>query len=154
MTAGDRFLMTSKKRANNTTSNYIISSDRYNLHKEAAGYIGKLRANFVGTEFVVYDDGQSPEAKSGGAGGGGGLSSEIRQELAVVNYASNVMGSRGPRKMRVAVPRVLPDGRRVVFQPDRDEDGMMSKLKTGHTQDMFTLVNKPPKWNDLVSITA
>jgi tubby-related protein 1 len=148
LVAGDRFLMAAKKRGSNATSNYLISMDRYTLNKEAASFIGKLRANFVGTEFIAYDDGQSPENKGTATAS---TSPELRQELAVVNYASNVMGSRGPRKMRVAVPRVLPDGRRVVFQPDRDEDGMMNKFKAGHTQDMFTIVNKPPKWNDLVS---
>lgn len=74
------------------------------------------------------------------------------QELGVVNYASNVLGSRGPRKMKVAVPKVLNDGsnRRIMFQPDRDEDNMMAKFKAGYIQDMQLLINKPPKWNDQV----
>jgi tubby and related proteins len=72
------------------------------------------------------------------------------QELSIINYASNVLGSRGPRKMKVAVPKVLPDGRRVTFQPDHEEDSMIAKFKAGYIQDMFLLINKPPKWNDQV----
>ncbi len=67
-----------------------------------------------------------------------------------MNYASNVLGSRGPRKMKVAVPKVLPDGRSVTFQPDRDEDSMVAKFKAGYIQDMALLINKPPKWNEQV----
>ena len=58
----------------------------------------QLRANFIGTEFVVYDNGNNPkdsdlDSSAGCAG--------VRQELGLVLYASNVLGSRGPRKMKV-----------------------------------------------------
>ena len=36
---------------------------------------------------------------------------------AVVTYANNMLGSRGPRKMKVAVPRIQPDGNPSRFQP-------------------------------------
>jgi tubby-related protein 1 len=51
----DRFLLAAKKRSKNKTSNYIISQDAKSLGKDSASYLGKLRSNFVGTEFVVYD---------------------------------------------------------------------------------------------------
>ena len=56
--------------------------------------------------------------------------------------------------MKVAVPKVMPDGRRMLFQPDNEEDSMQSKLKAGYIQDMFLLINKPPKWNDQVRCSA
>lgn len=54
----------------------------------------QVRSNFVGTEFVAFDDGVAPDAKPPPAD-----RTHLRQEIAVVNYASNVLGSRGPRKM-------------------------------------------------------
>jgi hypothetical protein len=63
---GDRFLMASKKRTNNKTSNYLISMDKRDLARESPAFIGKVRANFVGTEFTVFDDGASPETKGTG----------------------------------------------------------------------------------------
>jgi len=141
---GDRFLLVGKKRTNNKTSNYLISMDKRDLARESPAFIGKVRANFVGTEFTIYDDGQSPDAY-----GHASSASALRRELGVINYASNLLGSRGPRKMKVAVPKVA-DGRPVLFQPDNDEDSMLSKFKAGYVQDMQQLINKPPKWNDTV----
>ena len=45
--------MASKKRPNNKTSNYLISMGEGDLSREGANYLGKLRSNFVGTEFQV-----------------------------------------------------------------------------------------------------
>lgn len=53
----DRFLMASKKRSKQKTSNYIISRNEKNLDRNSEYYMGKLRSNFVGTEFLVFDDG-------------------------------------------------------------------------------------------------
>lgn len=48
--------MSAKKRACNNTSNYIISLSREDLEK-GDNFIGKVRSNFMGTEFVLYDHG-------------------------------------------------------------------------------------------------
>lgn len=53
--------------------------------------------------------------------------------------------------MKVAVPKVvMPEGKRVMFQPEREEDSMLAKFKAGYIQDMFLMINKPPKWNEQV----
>jgi hypothetical protein len=46
---GDRFLLCSKKRPNNKTSNYLVSMQRGDLDRSSENYLGKLRANFLGT---------------------------------------------------------------------------------------------------------
>lgn len=140
---GDRFLLTAKKRPNNKTSNYLISMKRGDLSRTSSNYLGKLRANFVGTEFVVYDNGDSAKdsMKTG---------EKVRHELACVLYASNVLGSRGPRKMRVCVPRVRDDGTRVTFRPRNKDDEMMAKCKEEDHTNLTYLINKPPRWNEQV----
>jgi Tub family len=45
--------MASKKRPNNKTSNYLISMGEGDLSRDGSNYLGKLRSNFVGTEFQV-----------------------------------------------------------------------------------------------------
>lgn len=60
--------MCSKKRPNNKTSNYLISKKENDLARESPNYLGKLRSNFVGTEFQVFDNGMSPEHEEGGHG--------------------------------------------------------------------------------------
>jgi len=120
--------------------------DKRDLARDSAAYLGKLRANFIGTEYQIYDDGESLEHAKGG-------SMPLRKELGVINFAANVIGARGPRKMKVAVPNVGSDGKPVLFQPlEKDDDSMMSKYKAGHVQDMFLMINKPPKWNEAVRI--
>lgn len=57
---GFLYLMSAKKRAYNNTSNYIISLAREDMQKEA-NYIGKVRSNFMGTEFTLYDSGKNPK---------------------------------------------------------------------------------------------
>jgi tubby and related proteins len=109
----DRFLMCSKKRANNKTSNYIISKGEHDLSRESPNYLGKLRSNFVGTEFQVYDNGASPDSEESARG------AEIRRELGAVMYAPNVLGSRGPRKMQVCVPCVDESNAIVTWRQQR-----------------------------------
>lgn len=98
MKEGDRFLMTSKKRPNNTTSNYLISMEDGDLNRNSAHYLGKLRANFVGTEFQVFDDGVNPRDVE--PDDHHGINS-VRRELGVVFYAANVLGKLGVMIFRV-----------------------------------------------------
>ena len=51
-------------------------------------------------EFRVYDNGNNPDDMDDD--GDDGTNKAPRQELAVVQYESNVMGSRGPRRMQVS----------------------------------------------------
>ncbi|KDO32634.1 hypothetical protein SPRG_02335 [Saprolegnia parasitica CBS 223.65] len=146
---GDRFLLTAKKRPNNRTSNYLISMQLGDLaRKGSENFLGKLRANFIGTEFVIYDNGINPKSADqhtltvNPAG--------IRQELGIAVYAKNVLGHRGPRKMKVCVPRVREDGTRVVWRPVTKEDEMVNKCKEQDHTNLTYLINKPPRWNDQV----
>ena len=68
------------------------------MTKEAQGYIGKVRSNFLGTEFYIFDTGENPDkAKS---------AEEIRAQHGVIQYETNVLGSKGPRRMKVLLPNV------------------------------------------------
>lgn len=98
LSEGERFLLNGKKRGGNKTSNYLITLDQGNLKKKGEGYLGKLRANFMGTEFVIYDQGENPKKTKN--------TDMMRRELASVLYESNVLGSKGPRKMRVLIPAI------------------------------------------------
>ena len=57
----DLFLMCGKKRSGQKTSNYLISMSEGDLRRTSNNYLGKLRANFLGTEFCIYDRGSNPE---------------------------------------------------------------------------------------------
>jgi len=105
------FLMSAKKRTKNKTSNYTISllsmqallkSNSEASHtSEDPNYLGKLRSNFSGSEFVGYDAGVNPRdyisaSAAANSGAGSRRASEtklqnVRQELCTVLYDNNVM---------------------------------------------------------------
>merc|ERR1712188_18194 len=69
--------------------------------------------------------------------------SSERCELGAVVYTANVLGSRGPRKMQAAVPKLDRDGK------SRSID-VLAELKAQDKNDITYTINKPPRWNDQV----
>lgn len=106
---GEKLLLVGKKRSGNTTSNYMICIDEAKMKKNSAGYLGKLRSNFLGTEFYIYDGGDNPKKAKN--------MEEARNQLGVVEYEKNVLGSKGPRRMKVLLPRIERDGSAFEWKP-------------------------------------
>lgn len=48
---GDLYLFSAKKVVLNTTSNYVISASKTVFSTRKDTYLGKVRSNFLGTEF-------------------------------------------------------------------------------------------------------
>lgn len=86
----------------------MITLDQEKMKKGTQGYLGKVRSNFLGTEFYLYDDGVSPKNERG--------VERIRREHGIIEYETNVLGSKGPRRMKVLLPLVNSDGQQVVFK--------------------------------------
>lgn len=116
---GRRFLLSARKRKKQTTSNYIISLDYEDLNRESGAFFGKVRANFVGTEFTVYDNGSKPAKKED-------QEDHSRQELGAVTYQYNVLGTRGPRKMMAAIPAVDASGN-MLYNPQGEGDSILER---------------------------
>lgn len=152
---GDHFLMAAKKQANNKTSNYHVTMNEGDFAKESPDYLGKVRANFVGTEFQLFDHGQSSKEVVNGAGALGlSNTGKAREELGVVVYAANVLGSRGPRKMQAFLPRVNAIDDRVAHWKEAEDlardDALLERVRRGDTAKFHHFINKPPRWNDQV----
>ena len=58
---GNKYLLTGKKRGMNSTSNYMITIEQKKFEKESNGYLGKVRSNFLGTEFYLFDSKENPK---------------------------------------------------------------------------------------------
>jgi len=143
---GGKFLLSARKRKKSKSSNYLISLDEEDMSRQSGNYFGKLRSNFIGTEFTLYDKGVKPSE----AVDNNGISQlSARAELAAVMYQYNVLGTRGPRKMTSMIAAVNEQtGQREVFRPMDDEEKMLSRFKEDDTQGMVVMRNKPPKWNE------
>jgi len=141
----ETFLMSSKKRPQNKTSNYKICMSESDLSRDGDNYLGKLRSNFMGTEFQIFDNGHNGKDEPEFA------DQEVRNELGAVTYAANVWGSRGPRKMQVALPAVNEQGCMVLSDPTTSSgEEILNKIKNRNCRDTVYLINNPPRWNEQV----
>jgi tubby-related protein 1 len=67
-----------------------------------------VRSNFLGTEFYIYDTGKNPEKSKN--------PDLCRSQHGVVQYETNVLGSKGPRRMKVLLPNVDGRGQQVLWK--------------------------------------
>lgn len=135
-----RFLLAARKRKKARTSNYVVSVDLDDLSRGSGNFYGKLRSNFVGTEFSVFDSGAKPGKASAG--------NIVRTEVAAIMYQYNVLGTRGPRKMTAAIPAIDATGRKF-YTPRSEEDTILERMKNNRQlEDLVIMQNKPPRWNE------
>ena len=125
--------------------------DNDDLDKDSKNYLGKLRSNFLGTEFTIYDKGISPaEVKHVEENASLHI---VRQELAYIQYESNFLGSRGPRKMYITIPKIdETTGNYIEQRPLKTEDSLAERTKSSSNRldNFLSLMNKPPAWNAAV----
>ncbi|XP_035541783.1 tubby-like F-box protein 8 [Juglans regia] len=126
-----KFLLSAKRTRRTTCTEYVISMDADSISRSSSTYIGKLRSNFLGTKFIIYDtqppynNGQfSPPSRSRRF-----YSKKVSPKvptgtynIAQVTYELNVLGTRGPRKMHCTMHSIpasaLEPGGTVPGQPE------------------------------------
>ncbi|KAG8054631.1 hypothetical protein GUJ93_ZPchr0001g30284 [Zizania palustris] len=105
-----KFVLSAKRHRKTTCTEYTISMDSGNISRSSRTYIGKVRSNFLGTKFIIYDT-QPPY--NGAVVPPVGRTSKrfnstkvspkvpsVYYNIAQVSYELNVLGTRGPRRMR------------------------------------------------------
>ncbi|CAL0334334.1 unnamed protein product [Lupinus luteus] len=129
-----KFLLSAKRIRRTTYTEYVISMDADNISRSSNTYIGKLRSNFLGTKFIIYDT-QPPYSSAHICPPGTGRTSRRfyskkvspkvppgSYNIAQVTYELNVLGTRGPRKMHCIMHSIpasaLDAGGTVPGQPE------------------------------------
>nr|GMD92857.1 tubby-like F-box protein 8 [Ipomoea batatas] len=104
-----KFLLSAKRTRRTTCTEYVISMNAENISRSNNTYIGKLRSNFLGTKFLIYDT--QPPCTGAPVGAPGRTSRRFSSKkvspkvptgsynIAQVTYELNVLGTRGPRRM-------------------------------------------------------
>ncbi|OMO92059.1 hypothetical protein COLO4_17907 [Corchorus olitorius] len=104
-----KFLLSAKRTRRTTSTEYIISMNADNISRSSSNYIGKLRSNFLGTKFIIYDT--QPAYTSAHVPPPGRTSRRFYSKkvspkvptgsynIAQISYELNVLGTRGPRRM-------------------------------------------------------
>ncbi|CAF1277382.1 unnamed protein product [Adineta steineri] len=134
------FILAGRKRRRSTTSNYLISTDATDLSRDGERFIGKLRANMLGTHFTVYDQGSNPKRNI--------PIEEHRRELAAIVYETNILGFKGPRKMTIIIPGMSSDHHRVEVRPRNESESLVERWKHTNMDNLLELHNKTPVWNE------
>ena len=129
------FLFAARRRKNARGSTYAISMNRIDSGQFDERIVGKVKSNFLGTLFSIYD------AKTGWQ--------RERHEQAAVLYQPNLLGLRGPRKFLLLLPGLTDDDkiRSLTYRPGRCQ----LHEKFSNDQDIRNIVvlrNKEPLWND------
>ncbi|KAH6559578.1 hypothetical protein KP509_1Z003500 [Ceratopteris richardii] len=103
-----KFLLAARKVRRATSADYIISLSKDDTSRGSNTYVGKLRSNFLGTKFTIYDS-QPPHCgavasvkKAGRRVGSKQVSPRLpagSYGIAHIAYELNVLGTRGPRRM-------------------------------------------------------
>eukprot|EP00727_Mastigamoeba_balamuthi_P008536 m51a1_g4304 putative tubby protein homolog isoform x3 (665) ;mRNA; f:20121-22687 len=136
----NQFLLAARKRKRSTSSNYLISTNQADLARKSESFVGKVRSNFMGSEFLVYDNGANPKKTD--------ETSKRRKELAAIFYGTNMLGLSGPRKMTILVPARGDTGECLENQPGPADKSMADRFKAGETTTIVGLHNKSPVWDE------
>ncbi|CAN6359963.1 unnamed protein product [Urochloa humidicola] len=109
LTENGKFLLSAKRNRKTTCTEYVISMDADKISRSSSTYIGKLRSNFLGTKFMIYDT--QPPYNGAVVPHAGRTSRRFNSKkvspkvptgsynIAQVTYELNVLGTRGPRRM-------------------------------------------------------
>ncbi|KAK9110501.1 hypothetical protein Sjap_018561 [Stephania japonica] len=127
-----KFLLSAKRNRRTTCTEYVISMHADNISRSSSTYIGKLRSNFLGTKFIIYDT--QPPYSGAMVSQPGKTSRRFYSKkvspkvptgsynIAQVTYELNVLGTRGPRRMHCTMYSIpassLDPGGSVPGQPE------------------------------------
>ncbi|VFQ99907.1 unnamed protein product [Cuscuta campestris] len=105
--ASDKLLLAAKKIRRTITTDFIISLVGDEFSRASNTYVGKLRSNFLGTKFTVYDTEPTIDSavqlnqlsRRFHAKQVSPRISACNYSIATVSYELNVLRTRGPRRM-------------------------------------------------------
>ncbi|XAR54598.1 hypothetical protein NMG60_11029809 [Bertholletia excelsa] len=110
-----KFLLAARKFRRPTCTDYNISLQADDMSRGSGPYVGKVRSNFLGSKFIIYD-GLLPysgskvmKSHSPRFVGSKQVSPQVpagNYPVAHISYESNAMGSRGPRRMQCVMDAI------------------------------------------------
>mmetsp|Transcript_26685 Transcript_26685/g.32354 ORF Transcript_26685/g.32354 Transcript_26685/m.32354 type:complete len:501 (-) Transcript_26685:159-1661(-) len=118
-------------------SNYYEISLGEVAGKEKGKVIARLQLNTLGTNFVLHNDVPAHKGKG--------------RDLCALHYISNISKNKGPRKMKVVIPKFKTNSEREFIEfphmGSTKKSKMLQALHKFDFQNLQTLINKPPKWS-------
>ncbi|CAN6898458.1 hypothetical protein Bca4012_092275 [Brassica carinata] len=167
-----KLLLSAKRVRRATGVEFIVSLSGKDFSRGSSNYIGKLRSNFLGTKFTVYENQPSPV--DSGRSFNKKLSQTMRvspwvtssthsYSMASILYELNVLRTRGPRRMQCIMNTIpvssIQEGGQIHTPTELSNLG--SKKKRGLidfwsgnlggesvVKEPLVLKNKLPRWHE------
>ncbi|KAJ0962882.1 hypothetical protein J5N97_028004 [Dioscorea zingiberensis] len=107
--ANDKLLLAARRVRRATCTDFVISLSPDDFSRASSTYIGKLRSNFLGTKFTVFDSQPPPDtpAVSNSRSSRRIHSKQVsprvpagNYNVTTITYELNVLRTRGPRRMQ------------------------------------------------------
>ncbi|CAN8288118.1 unnamed protein product [Cochlearia groenlandica] len=147
-----KFLLAARRFRTGAYTEYIISLDADDFSQGSNAYVGKLRSDFLGTNFTVYDS-QPPHSGAKPSNGKSSRRFASKQispqvpagnfEVGHVSYKFNLLKSRGPRRMVSTLRCPSPSPSSLSY------NGLCSDKKmTKNVPGLTILKNKAPRWHE------
>ncbi|KFK27521.1 hypothetical protein AALP_AA8G394000 [Arabis alpina] len=171
LTDDGKFLLAACKLKHTTCTDYIISLRADDMSRRSQAYVGKVRSNFLGTKFTVFDGNLLPSTEAAKmrknrASNLAKVSLKVplgSYPVAHITYELNVLGSRGPRKMQCVMdtlPRNVVELPGVVSEPSefpfigtrstfsRSQSKPLRSCCSHLKEAPLVLSNKTPRWHE------
>ncbi|KAF8084022.1 hypothetical protein N665_0738s0011 [Sinapis alba] len=156
-----KFLLAARRFRTGAYTEYIISLDADDFSQGSNAYVGKLRSDFLGTNFTVYDS-QPPHNGAKPSNGKASRRFASKQispqvpagnfEVGHVSYKFNLLKSRGPRRMisTLSCPSSSPPppSSSSTDQKPCDVVTKMMKKPNKDGSGLTILKNKAPRWHE------
>nr|VDD59857.1 unnamed protein product [Brassica oleracea] len=151
--SGDKskLLLSAKKVRRATGMEFVVSLSGNDFSRSSTSYIGKLRSNFLGTKFTVYEI-QPPPVYSERSSNrklppsmrvSPWVSSSTQSyNMASILYELNVLRTRGPRRMQ-CIMNSIPNKKKSMMDFCTGNMGGESVVK-----EPLVLKNKSPRWHE------
>lgn len=162
----DKLLLAAKKTRRATSTEFLISLVADDFSRASSTYVGKLRSNFLGTKFTMYDS-QPPSDEAFKANHSRSsrrfhtkqVSPRLpacNYNIATITYELNVLRTRGPRRMNcsmtyIPITSIQEGGTAPTPKSFPQENPPLSSpsVKSDTTSmDSLVLKNKAPRWHE------
>lgn len=140
---GDVFLLAARRRKKSKVSSYVISQSLEDLKRDTDNCLAKLKANFTGTEYMLWGKSDDPHVNKGYA----------HEQLCINFKQAGITSSGGPRTMFSVLP--LPEAQWQPSAPD-GSDSLSNSLEMARHKElppylerkMAMLCTKPCEWDE------
>ncbi|XP_076952639.1 tubby-like F-box protein 5 [Bidens hawaiensis] len=167
----DKLLLAAKRTRKATSTGFVISLVADDFSRASSTYVGKLRSNFLGTKFSIYDS-QPPNDEAFQANHSRSsrrfhtkqVSPRLpacNYNIATISYELNVLRTRGPRRMNcslhyIPISSIQEGGTAPTPKCFPQENLPVSSSSTSLTSsslsvkenDHLVLKNKSPRWHE------